>query len=69
LVPATATGGSNDFTKWKASAGYGAYIKWQLLHTLGIRAGYTGGRLAGNNDRKLGDGSIPDRDFNPLKPN
>lgn len=67
LAPVAATGGSNDFTKWKASAGYGAYIKWQLLHALGIRADYTGGKLAGNNDRKLGDGSVPNRDFNSFE--
>jgi OmpA-OmpF porin, OOP family len=48
LAPVVATGGSNDFTKWKASAGYGGYIKWQLLHALAIRADYTGGRLTGN---------------------
>lgn len=61
LAPVAATGGSNDFTKWKASAGYGGYIKWQLLHALGIRADYVGGKLAGNNDNKLGNGSIPNR--------
>lgn len=63
LTPVAATGGSNDFTKWKASAGYGGYLKWQLLHALAIRADYLGGRLTGNNDRKLGDGSAPNREF------
>ncbi|SHM82275.1 OmpA family protein [Chitinophaga sp. CF418] len=55
LAPVAPTGGSNDFTKWKAKPGYGAYVKWQILHSLGIRADYVGGKLAGNNDRKLGN--------------
>ncbi|QHS60230.1 OmpA family protein [Chitinophaga agri] len=67
LAPVAASGGSNDFTKWKASAGYGAYIKWQLLHSLGIRADYTGGKLAGNNDRKLGNGDAPGRALNSFE--
>jgi OOP family OmpA-OmpF porin len=67
LAPVAATGGSNDYTKWKASAGYGGYIKWQILHALGIRADYVGGKLAGNNDNKLGNGHLPDRDFNSFE--
>lgn len=67
LAPVAASGGSNDFTKWKASAGYGAYMKWQLLHSLGIRADYTGGKLAGNNDRKLGNGDAPGRALNSFE--
>ncbi|MBW8685008.1 OmpA family protein [Chitinophaga rhizophila] len=67
LAPVAASGGSNDFTKWKASAGYGAYVKWQLLHSLGIRADYTGGKLAGNNDRKLGNEKDPAREYNSFE--
>jgi OOP family OmpA-OmpF porin len=67
LAPVAVTGGNNDFTKWKASAGYGAYIKWQLLHALGFRADYVGGKLAGNNDRKLGNGSVPNGDINSFE--
>jgi OmpA-OmpF porin, OOP family len=67
LAPVAATGGSNDFTKWKASAGYGGYVKWQLLHALGIRADFVGGKLAGNNDRKLGNGQVPVRDFDAFE--
>jgi OOP family OmpA-OmpF porin len=67
LAPVAATGGSNDFTKWKASAGYGAYIKWQLLHALALRANYTGGKLSGNNDRELGNGKAPEREFNSFE--
>jgi len=61
LAPVAPTGGSNDFTKWKAQVGYGAYVKWQILHSLGIRADYVGGKLAGNNDRKLGNEKDPNR--------
>lgn len=67
LAPVAPTGGSNDFTKWKASAGYGAYVKWQLLHSLGIRADYVGGKLAGNNDRKLGNEKVADRQYNSFE--
>ncbi|SFO60527.1 OmpA-OmpF porin, OOP family [Chitinophaga sp. YR627] len=67
LAPVAPTGGSNDFTKWKAQAGYGAYVKYQILHSLGIQANYTGGKLAGNNDRKLGNGKMPDRDVNSFE--
>ena len=67
LAPVAATGGSNDFTKWKASAGYGGYIKWQLLHTLGIRADFVGGKLAGNNGEKLGNGQTAMRDFDAFE--
>jgi len=63
LGPVAPTGGGNDFTKWKASAGYGAYVKWQLLHALGIRADYIGGKLRGDNSRELGDGSMPNRPY------
>ncbi|HJT72884.1 MAG TPA: OmpA family protein [Chitinophaga sp.] len=55
LAPVVPIGGSNDFSKWKASAGYGAYVKWQILHALGLRADYTGGKLAGDNSRNLGN--------------
>lgn len=61
LAPVAPTGGGNDFTKWKASAGYGAYIKWQLLHSLGIRADYIGGKLKADNTKELGNDQKPNR--------
>jgi len=61
------TGGSNDFTKWKAQPGYGAYVKWQILHSLGLRADYVGGKLAGNNDRKLGNDKELNRPYNSFE--
>lgn len=63
LAPVSPTGGSNDFTKWKASAGYGAYVKWQILHALGIRADYIGGKLKADNSKELGNGKMPDRPY------
>ncbi|MBO9155255.1 OmpA family protein [Chitinophaga sp. GCM10012297] len=61
LVPAVATGGSNDFTKWQLNYGYGAYVKWQLLHFLGLRADFVGGKLKGDNSKELGNGENPNR--------
>lgn len=63
LAPVAATGGQNDFTKWKASAGYGAYVKWQLLHALGIRADYVGGKLRADNSKELGNDELPSRPY------
>lgn len=56
LAPVAITGGSNDFTKWKASAGYGAYVKWQILHMLGLRLDFLGGKLQADNSREEGNG-------------
>jgi OOP family OmpA-OmpF porin len=67
LAAVAPTGGSNDFTKWKAQPGYGAYVKWQILHSLGIRADFVGGKLAGNNDRKLGNEKDPNRRLNSFE--
>ena len=67
LAPVAPTGGSNDFTKWKAQAGYGAYVKWQILHSLGIQANYTGGKLAANNEDKLGNDKTPQREVNAFE--
>jgi OOP family OmpA-OmpF porin len=63
LAPVAATGGGNDFTKWKASFGYGAYVKWQILHSLGIRADYVGGKLQADNSKELGNDKLPNRPY------
>ncbi|WP_143310297.1 OmpA family protein [Chitinophaga vietnamensis] len=63
LAPVVITGGSNDFTKWKASAGYGAYVKYQILHFLALRADYVGGKLQGDNSKNLGNGMPPNRAY------
>ena len=59
LVPAVATGGSNGFPKWQLNYGYGAYVKWQLLHFLALRGDFVGGKLKADNSRKLGNGNNP----------
>ncbi len=61
LIPAVATGGSNDFTKWQLNYGYGAYVKWQLLHFLALRGDFVGGKIKGDNSKELGNGEDPDR--------
>lgn len=67
LAPVSPTGGSNDFTKWKADLGYGAYVKWQILHSLALRADYLGGKLSANNDNNLGDGSRPQSPYSEFE--
>lgn len=63
LIPSVAIGGSNDFTKWQLNYGYGANVKWQLLHFLALRADFMGGKIKGDNSRELGDGSAPNRQY------
>ncbi|RAJ05071.1 OOP family OmpA-OmpF porin [Chitinophaga skermanii] len=63
LAPVAVTGGSNDFTKWNVSYGYGAYVKYQIIHALGIKANFTGGQITGNNDNKLGNGQPPNSPY------
>ena len=58
LAPVAGTGGSNDFTKWLPTFGYGAYIKYQATHSIGFQLDYVGGTLKGNNDNLLGDGTL-----------
>ncbi|WDF55201.1 OmpA family protein [Mucilaginibacter sp. KACC 22063] len=53
-APVNATGGSNDYTNWKASYGYGASLRWQLAHSFGIQGDFNGGRLKGNNQDAVG---------------
>lgn len=63
LMPTVATGGSNDFTKWQANYGYGVNVKWQMLHFLGLRADFLGGKIKGDNSRELGNGAAPNRQY------
>ncbi len=51
LIPSSAFGGRNDFSKWKPSLGYGGYIKAQVSHVFGIQADFLRGTLKANNDR------------------
>lgn len=67
LVPVAATGGSNDFTKWQAGYGYGAYLKWQLLHFLAVRGDFIGGRLKADNSKELGNGERPNSPYSSFE--
>jgi OOP family OmpA-OmpF porin len=61
LAPAVFLGGHNDYTNWQAGLGYGGYIKYQLLSSLGMRADFLRGKLMGDNSRALGSGASPNR--------
>jgi len=58
LAPFAATGGRNDFSKWLPDIGYGAYIKYQFSHGLGIQADFLRGSLKANNDRNQGGAPV-----------
>lgn len=51
IAPFSAFGGRNDFSDWKTSFGYGAYLKKQVSHALGLQLDFLRGKLRGNNDR------------------
>lgn len=57
LAPVAGIGGTNDYTKWMATFGYGAYIKYQATHGLGFQLDYLGGTLQGNNSKLQSDGT------------
>ena len=63
LIPSVATGGSNDFSKWQVNYGYGAYLKWQLLHFLALRGDFVAGKLKADNSRELGNGQAPNSPY------
>lgn len=58
LAPTTFSG-KNDFTKWKADFGYGAFIKKQILPAFGIQADFLGGKLQADNSEPWGNGMPP----------
>lgn len=49
LGPALAIGGRNDYSKWIATIGYGAYIKKQLTHNFGLQLDFLKGTVKGEN--------------------
>jgi OOP family OmpA-OmpF porin len=67
LAPVVGTGGYNDFTKWQPTLGYGAYVKYQVTHMLGLQLDYVGGSLKGNNDNKEGDGTSATSPYSAFK--
>lgn len=62
LAPFSAAGGKNDFSKWVPQLGYGAYIKYQASHTIGLQLDVIRGKLKANND-KLWYGAAPVSDL------
>ncbi|HQS52300.1 MAG TPA: OmpA family protein, partial [Daejeonella sp.] len=50
LAPVVAIGGSNDFTNWSPSLGYGLTLRKQVDHIFGIQLAYHGGELSYDND-------------------
>ncbi len=56
LGPALAIGGRNDYSKWKATFGYGAYIKDQLSHNFGLQLEFLKGTVSGENAKTTSGG-------------
>jgi OOP family OmpA-OmpF porin len=52
--PSLATGGANDFSNHKVELGYGVSVRKQLAHSFGLQLDLHGGKVAGNNDDRLG---------------
>ena len=50
LAPVVAIGGTNDFSKWTPSLGYGLTLRKQVDHIFGIQFAYHGGELSYDND-------------------
>lgn len=67
LAPISPLGGSNDFTKWKPTFGYGLYIKNQFTHYLAVQAEFLRGTLQGNNDNTLGNGQPTTNPYESFK--
>lgn len=51
MAPFSAFGGRNDFSHWITSLGYGAYIKNQISHALGIQLDFMRGTLKADNSK------------------
>jgi OOP family OmpA-OmpF porin len=67
LAPVVGIGGSNDFTKWKPTIGYGAYVKYQILHAFGVQAEFLKGTLKATNEKKLGNDMPPQSPYASFK--
>ncbi len=67
LAPILAIGGRNDYSKWKTTFGYGAYIKNQLSHNFGLQLQFLKGTVAGENGTTTSTGfpiTDPYKSFN-----
>ena len=67
LAPVAGIGGSNDFTKWKPTLGYGFYIKNQFRHNFALQADFLKGTLEANNEKELGNGSVSENPYASYK--
>ena len=61
--PVVATGGTNDFSDWKASLGFGLSVRKQLAHSFGLQLDLHGGKVAGDNSSYAGGANNGYRDF------
>jgi len=50
MAPLVAIGGTNDFSNWSPSLGYGATLRKQLGHAFGIEGAFQSGKLTYDND-------------------
>ena len=66
LSPSVVIGGSNDFSNPQLGLGYGANIRYQITHYLGLQADFLRGSLKGNQDDELGNGN-PVGSLRPVK--
>ncbi|WP_317170044.1 OmpA family protein [Mucilaginibacter mali] len=63
VSPFLATGGSNDFTDFKAQLGYGVSLRDQLAHSFGLQLDVNGGKVAGDNSSAAGGVAYGRRSF------
>jgi OOP family OmpA-OmpF porin len=49
VSPFLATGGSNDYTDFKAQLGFGLSLRDQLAHSFALQLDFNGGKVAGDN--------------------
>lgn len=66
MAPFSALGGKNEFSNWETDFGFGAYIKYQASHTIGIQLDFLRGTLEANNN-KLWGGAPPISPFQSFK--
>jgi len=67
LAPVAAIGGSNDFTNWKPTFGYGFYLKNQFTHNIALQADFLRGTLEADNSKELGNGTDLQSPFSSFK--
>lgn len=67
LAPVAGIGGSNDFTKWQTTFGYGFYLKNQFTHNVALQADFLRGTLKANNDNLLGNGGHTSNPYSSFK--